>query len=108
MSFHDDPEAGHASTWNYTANPGPDYLHRNGSAQRAVIIRSHAPPLSSLQSGGTLVRGSSGGRIGEYFLPFPEAPREAGQIIVQADLYGGGTDTGQFVMQPLVGLDSGD
>lgn len=105
MSFHDDPADAHATTWNYHGLPGPDYLHLNGSAQRAVIARSHLPPESSLQSGGALVRGAPGGRIGEYFSPFQPPQRMAGQFIVQGDMYGGGTETGQLVMQPLVGFE---
>lgn len=82
---------------------GPDYLHDNGSGQRAILRKFQDYPKNSVEGRARLM--GQDGTPGAYFHAFQPAQVVQHHMSIMADLIGGGVDAGQIALQPL--LDTG-
>ncbi len=89
--------------YDYHWKNGPDYLHDNGSGQRAILRKFQTYPKNDVQGRAHLQQ--QGGVPGRYFHPFQPAQVIQHHVSIMADLIGGGVDAGQIALQPL--LDTG-
>ena len=86
--------------YDYSFLPGPEALHDDGEARRALFRQYQDYPANSVQGAGQLVR--KDGIAAEPWRVTQPPQVIQNHIPIVADINGGGFDAGQFVFQPLI------
>lgn len=88
--------------YDYSFLIGPEALGNDGEARRALFRQFQEYPANSVQGAGQLVRQAETGIPGEPWRVTQGVQTIQNHVPIVADINGGGTDAGQFVMQPLI------